>query len=174
VVKAHDLAPSPNSTVCSNILNPSATTSKPPFLLNLQTIKMHSAILLLLSTTALAFDMRFFNQYEGDICQDEVTDLIIRDPKLSDGCHKLDSKLGGKAMLVDWTKEEDNDLMIAFFYDESCCNGQTSEISIRTGWTDKCKYVPSGSGWYKSWRVMDPNDINKGKEGEKYECGKKA
>ncbi|CAI6338036.1 unnamed protein product [Periconia digitata] len=140
---------------------------------------MHLTALLLFSTTALAFNLRFFNGLpdDNDVCKDsdEVADLIIRDPKLSDGCQKLDPAIGGKSMLVDWTKEEDNDLIIQFFYDEYCCNGQTGSISIRTGWSDKCKFVSKEYGeGKKSFRIMDPDDINKGKEGEKYDCQKKA
>jgi hypothetical protein len=114
----------------------------------------------LMATTALAFDVTI---HKTNFCEGTVK--VYEKLKLGDGCQKIPD--GGAAVMgmsAQWTEDSDNDLSIAFFSNENCCNGGPSGSR---GWgVDEC----TGLGMIKSFRVMDSSDINKGKKDEKYEC----
>ncbi|KAF2261259.1 hypothetical protein CC78DRAFT_535803 [Lojkania enalia] len=123
---------------------------------------MRTTILLvtLFAASALTFNITL---HQNTACEGTVK--VFDNLKLEDGCQKVEavnSQAGG--ISVQWTETLDNELSIAFFSNENCCNGGPSGSR---GWgVDECTSL----GDVLSFRIMDGSDINKGKEGEKYEC----
>lgn len=123
---------------------------------------MRTATLLttLFAASTFAFNVTL---HENTYC--EGTLKVYEDIKVEDGCQKVEavnSQSGG--ITVQWTDKKDNDLSVAFFDNDNCCNGGPEGSR---GWgVDDCTSMNTAA----SFRVMDPSDINKGKEGENYEC----
>ncbi|KAF2814143.1 uncharacterized protein BDZ99DRAFT_459852, partial [Mytilinidion resinicola] len=123
---------------------------------------MHALSLALLLSIIISTAAFSITWIENSECEGKTAPL--GELKLTDGCQKVGggNSTGMEGLNIGWTTAEDNDLVVAFFGDENCCNG----INIgSSGWTPDCT-----SSVMKSYRVMDPNDINKGKDGENYDC----
>jgi hypothetical protein len=114
----------------------------------------------LMATSTFAFNITLHktNECEGTV---KVYEKI----KLEDGCQKIDhSSDTMMGISAQWTEESDNDLSIAFFSNDNCCNGGPAGSR---GWgLDEC----TGLSMIRSFRIMDSSDINKGKKGDNYEC----
>ncbi|KAF2736967.1 hypothetical protein EJ04DRAFT_521595 [Polyplosphaeria fusca] len=121
----------------------------------------------LLSASALAFDLKFYSssQCDGELPPFGNGSATLR---LEDGCRKFDrgNVAAQQSLMINWNADSDNEQVIAVFDNENCCNGGASEFGSQ-GWSTDCLDLLVT---WKSYRVMDPNDINLGKEGEKYEC----
>jgi hypothetical protein len=63
-----------------------------------------------------------------------------------------------------WNSEEDNNAIIAFYTDDKCCH--TTKLQTIT-WTDGCFELMAGA---KSLRVLNPEEPDRGIEGETYIC----
>ncbi|CAI6331771.1 unnamed protein product [Periconia digitata] len=69
-----------------------------------------------------------------------------------------------RSIINNWSSNDDNKLLLAFYSDEKCCHANMVETF---SWTDGCQEVKDG---IKSWRVVDPDEPEKGKKGEDYMC----
>lgn len=111
-----------------------------------------------LITSTFAYNITLFETAE---CEGKSTNVGLLG--VGDGCQKLDGAMSGLG--VGWSGDDDNELVLMTFGDENCCNGIAGTAM---GWSADCQGVATVVT--KSFRVMDPNDINKGKEGQNYEC----
>ncbi|KAF2868835.1 hypothetical protein BDV95DRAFT_609742 [Massariosphaeria phaeospora] len=80
------------------------------------------------------------------------------------GCQAGMTQIG--SLNIGWSADTDNDLVVVLYTDDKCCHAAQAET---LDWSDVCQQAPDG---VKSWRVVDPNDPGKGKQGEDYECKK--
>lgn len=114
-------------------------------------------LLSILDSVATAFN---FTTYGTPQCTGlsviEVTDI-------AKGCMETKGS-GVSAIISRWTSEADNNLLIALYSDNTCCHANVLDTVV---WTAGCSEVPAG---VHSWRVLDPNDPDKGKEGDNYTC----
>jgi hypothetical protein len=69
-----------------------------------------------------------------------------------------------QAIINKWVSEADNKLLLVTYSDANCCHFNTLETM---SWTDGCAKLADGT---QSWRVLDPNEPDKGKDGEMYSC----
>ena len=115
------------------------------------------AITTLLSSSTFAFTTGF---YTGKTCTGAAMTL---EPKVSDGCH-TEGAGSFQGIINKWKDESDNKLILATYSDGVCCHSNLIEM---IDWQDGCFQAMSGA---QSWRVIDPNEPEKGKEGETYAC----
>lgn len=110
--------------------------------------------------STLAFDVTL---HENTLCEGTVN--VFKNLKLEDGCQKVEainSKAGG--ISVQWTETLDNELSVAFFSNENCCNG--GPVGSRGWGVDECTALDT----IRSFRVMNGSDITQGKKGVNYQC----
>ncbi|KAH7395020.1 hypothetical protein DE146DRAFT_67929 [Phaeosphaeria sp. MPI-PUGE-AT-0046c] len=85
---------------------------------------------------------------------------------VADGCNTF--RAGEtQAIIMPWLSDMDNDQLLVTYSGETCCH---ADMTATYGWEDGCTpFVVQG---VKSWRVIDPNDPDKGKESEadNYAC----
>ncbi|KAH7116269.1 hypothetical protein B0J11DRAFT_594105, partial [Dendryphion nanum] len=158
-----------NEHLLSNRQRPSITpVLEKQFFYDLNHYNMRtSTAALLLSTIAFssAFDLNFF-QLKGCIGDNK----LLSNFTLETGCHSFNEfGPGNESLAVQWSNELDNDYLVMAFADVNCCNGAWNSPSS-WGWRDECMHFDG----FKSIRVVDPNDINRGGklwgEPANYEC----
>jgi len=110
----------------------------------------------LLSATTNAFMVSI---YETSTCTATGTTLNVT---VESGCQNDWGNLA--TVKSEWDTEMDNKVMIALYSEELCCDA--AKIQTIT-WTDGCFEVMSDA---RSFRVVDPDSPDTGKEGEVYTC----
>jgi hypothetical protein len=117
------------------------------------------SILILRST---AFDIMTYTSKRCTGLQAPVT------LNVEDGCNTF--RAGeAQAFIMKWQSEADNDRLLVTYSDNNCCHADMIEAY---GWEDEC--TAFGGLGVGSWRVIDPNDPDKGKaeEMDNYACRK--
>jgi hypothetical protein len=114
----------------------------------------------LLTLKIFAFDIKSYNTKE---CTGQSDFLRLN---LINGCNKAPA-FGVQAIIMPWGGEPDNNRLLATYSTESCCH---ADLIDTYGWEDKC--TPFNNQGVKSWRVIDPEDPDRGveKERSKYAC----
>ncbi|RDL40704.1 uncharacterized protein BP5553_00683 [Venustampulla echinocandica] len=64
-----------------------------------------------------------------------------------------------------WDTDADNKVIFATYSDKRCCHANLIKIY---NWSEGCEQVAGGA---QSWRVLNPDEPDKGKEGDDYSCG---
>ncbi|PGH20076.1 hypothetical protein AJ80_03726 [Polytolypa hystricis UAMH7299] len=82
---------------------------------------------------------------------------------LASGCsNERAGTFGG--IINEWESEKDNKVLLATYSDRNCCHANLIQM---VDWTDGCVAL---EGTANSWRVVNPDDPDAGKEGEDYTC----
>jgi hypothetical protein len=84
--------------------------------------------------------------------------------KVSDGCKTIEGDVTGSAW-VDWSTGDDNAAIFVFHGGDKCCIGEFQRAFI---WQDECMEIVGGAG--TSIRIVNPEETEKGLEGEDYMC----
>jgi hypothetical protein len=111
---------------------------------------------LILATTA-AFKVTLFDSL--DCTGTKTKDIGEIEP--SNGCQKVGDIKG--SVKIEWTSDRDNPLLFTTYQGDKCCVPYFHKTLI---WQDECLTLESD----QSFRVVDPDKIEKGKEGEDYDC----
>ncbi|KAF2196390.1 hypothetical protein GQ43DRAFT_259484 [Delitschia confertaspora ATCC 74209] len=111
----------------------------------------------LMGSQATAFELHMYGTKQ---CTGMATQEITAVEK---GCST--SGAGSvQAIINNWSGDSDNKLLLATYSDKSCCHANLIETLT---WTAGCTQLQGG---VQSWRVLDPNEPDKGKDGDNYTC----
>jgi hypothetical protein len=113
-----------------------------------------------------AFDITLFST---DDCTGNKT-KPLKDIKISDGCKNIEGDITGSAW-VDWSSEDDNAAILVLHRGDKCCIGEFQRVFM---WQDECLPIIGGAAVANSIRVVNPEEVEKGPEGEDYMCLKKS
>lgn len=114
---------------------------------------------LLLATTANALSIGL---YKNDKCTGQVEKRT--DSKPSDGCHSAIFANFG-AIMNTWENDDDNNYMFVTYSDDTCCHSAMVE---QISWDDGvCQSVQAA----RSYRIVNVDDPDTGRDGEIYTCG---
>lgn len=116
------------------------------------------ACLALAATTCTAFNVTLFAS--KDCTGNKKKNL--GDLKVSDGCKKLEGDIKG-SVFIDWMTEADNAAVFTAYGGEKCC---VLKFVDSLKWQDECMDISK----LDSIRVVNPDDLEKGKKGENYMC----
>lgn len=134
-------------------------TSKLPFSLSAMHCNQHLLSVSLLFATASALEI---NLYGNGQCTGRVA--VTSEAKPADGCQTaLLSNYGG--IINNWSGDDDNNYMFVSYSDDNCChNNMVEQIS----WDDGvCQKVQQA----RSYRIVNVDEPDKGKDGQIYSCG---
>jgi hypothetical protein len=128
-----------------------------PIMIGKTSAAIACTVLGLLSIQASAFDL---SVYGGDRCNGAAASGPIG---VGDGCQKTPGS-GLSSIILEWTHEDDNKLVFATYSDGNCCHARMIET---LDWQAGCTVVKGGA---QSYRVLNPDEADKGKEGDVYTC----
>jgi hypothetical protein len=109
------------------------------------------------SFQASAFELHMYTTKQ---CTGTATTEVTQ---VENGCSNF--RGGSSSGIINrWSNETDNALLLATYSDETCCHANLIETFT---WTAGCSELKDG---VQGWRVLDPNEPDKGKEGDNYSC----
>lgn len=114
---------------------------------------MHSSGLLplaMLCFKAIAFDI---TSYDTEECTGLGSNTKL---EINDGCQTPPGS-GARAVIIPWKAIADNNLLLATYSTERCCHADLIDTFT---WTEEC--TPFTGEGVRSWRVIDPEDPDKG------------
>lgn len=112
-------------------------------------------------TAAAAFKVTLFET--ANCTGSKTTDL--GDIKVANGCQKLG--LDKKSIKFEWVDEADNALQFTTFDGDKCCVANFASATI---WQDECVDLFEERSFDMSFRVINPENVEEGKQGEDYGC----
>ncbi|KAF2823989.1 hypothetical protein CC86DRAFT_421735 [Ophiobolus disseminans] len=120
----------------------------------------------ILSATTTAFN---FSAYTSKDCEKKAFSVMKPDVKLEDGCQPFAPFPDIQSMQLQWKGDKDNKQMLATFKTGDCC---WADLLHTYGWEDEC--IDFNGNELYSFRIFDPEDLDKGKDGEedRYKCTK--
>lgn len=119
-----------------------------------------SLIIALFTLNVSAFNI---STYTSKQCSGLAASIQLN---VADGCNRF--RAGeSQAIIMPWLSDLDNEVMLATYSTEYCCHADLIETY---GWADEC--TPFTQQGVQSWRVIDPNDPDKGVQEEMsdYSC----
>lgn len=115
-------------------------------------------VALAFAATTAAYNVTLYNT--ADCTGDQLT--ILGDFSVEKGCQKIEGDIKG-SIKIEWSGDADNAVSFSTYRGDKCCTAYFEKTLM---WQDECMEV----GAVRSFRIIDPEDVAKGKEGEDYQC----
>ncbi|KAH8730568.1 hypothetical protein GQ44DRAFT_723397 [Phaeosphaeriaceae sp. PMI808] len=87
---------------------------------------------------------------------------VLGEFNVEKGCQKIEGDIKG-SIKIQWSGDADNAFSFSTYKGDKCCTAYYDSTLI---WQDECMEL----GKVRSFRVISPEDIAKGKKDENYQC----